>query len=114
MAESIPNLAKEPVKQVQEALSLKQDVRKETIMKTHNKTSNYPTGLMAKKKNQTQKTEYKQEKWVSWWFSGEESTCQCRKHGFDPWSRKGIPEPLVAAKQLSMWATAPESESNNY
>ena len=55
MAESIPNLAKEPVKQVQEALSLKQDVRKETIMKTHNKTSNYPTGLMAKKKTKHKK-----------------------------------------------------------
>ena len=36
MAESIPNLAKEPVKQVPEALSLKQDVRKETVTKTHN------------------------------------------------------------------------------
>ena len=23
-----------------------------------------------------------------WWPSGEESTCQCRRHGFDPWVRK--------------------------
>ena len=22
------------------------------------------------------------------WFSGEESACQCRRHGFDPWVRK--------------------------
>ena len=22
------------------------------------------------------------------WFSGKESTCQCRRHGFDPWVRK--------------------------
>ena len=23
-----------------------------------------------------------------WWFSGEESTCQCRRHGFYPWVEK--------------------------
>ena len=22
---------------------------------------------------------------IPWWFSGKESTCQCRRHGFDPW-----------------------------
>ena len=22
------------------------------------------------------------------WLSGRESTCQCRRHGFDPWSRR--------------------------
>ena len=22
---------------------------------------------------------------LPWWFSGKESTCQCRRHGFDPW-----------------------------
>ena len=21
---------------------------------------------------------------LPWWLSGEESTCQCRRHGFDP------------------------------
>ena len=25
---------------------------------------------------------------LPWWSSGKESTCQCRRHGFDPWSRK--------------------------
>ena len=25
---------------------------------------------------------------LPWWLSGRESACQCRKHGFDPWSRK--------------------------
>ena len=25
---------------------------------------------------------------LSWWHSGRESACQCRKRGFDPWSRK--------------------------
>ena len=24
----------------------------------------------------------------SWWLSSKEFTCQCRSHGFDPWSRK--------------------------
>ena len=32
-----------------------------------------------------------------WWLSGKESACQCRGHGFDPWSRK-IPR---AVEQLS-------------
>ena len=25
---------------------------------------------------------------LSWWLRGKESTCQCRRHGFDPWVRK--------------------------
>ena len=25
---------------------------------------------------------------LPWWFSGGESSCQCRRHGFDPWSRR--------------------------
>ena len=25
---------------------------------------------------------------LPWWLSGKESTCQCRRCGFDPWSRK--------------------------
>ena len=39
-----------------------------------------------------------------WWSSGEESTCQCRGHGLDSWSRK-IPH---ATGQLSPWATTTE------
>ena len=35
--------------------------------------------------------------WLPWWLSGKESTCQCRRHGFDPWSGK-IP---YAAEQQS-------------
>ena len=34
---------------------------------------------------------------LPWWNSGQESTCQCRGHRFDPWPRK-IPH---AAEQLS-------------
>ena len=41
---------------------------------------------------------------LSWWLSGKESTCQCRRHGFDLWSRK-IPR---AAEQLSLCATTIE------
>ena len=33
---------------------------------------------------------------LPWWLSGKESACQCRKHRFDPWSRK-IPH---ASEQL--------------
>ena len=25
---------------------------------------------------------------LPWWFSGKESTCQCRRREFDPWVRK--------------------------
>ena len=45
-------------------------------------------------------------KWVGlpWWRSGWESACQCRGHGFEPWSGK-IPH---AAEQLGPWATTAE------
>ena len=33
---------------------------------------------------------------LPWWLSGKESICLCRRHGFDPWSRK-IPD---AVEQL--------------
>ena len=26
--------------------------------------------------------------WLPRWFSGKDSTCQCRRHGFDAWVRK--------------------------
>ena len=41
---------------------------------------------------------------LPWWRSGWESACQCRGHGFEPWSGK-IPH---AAEQLSPWATITE------
>ena len=44
-------------------------------------------------------------KWgLPWWCSGWESACQCRGHGFGPWSGK-IPH---AAEQLGPWATTTE------
>ena len=41
---------------------------------------------------------------LSWWLSAKESSCQCRRHGFHPWSGK-IPR---AVEQLSPWATTTE------
>ena len=41
---------------------------------------------------------------LSWWLSGKESACQCRRHGFDPWSRKI----LHVAEQLSPCPTTIE------
>ena len=41
---------------------------------------------------------------LSWWFSGKESACQCRRHGFDPWSGN-IPR---AMEQLRPCATTME------
>ena len=38
---------------------------------------------------------------LPWWCSGWESACQCRGHGFEPWSGR-IPH---AAEQLGPWAT---------
>ena len=44
-------------------------------------------------------------KWgLPWWRSGWESACQCRGHGFEPWSGK-IPH---ATEQLGPWATITE------
>ena len=41
---------------------------------------------------------------LPWWRSGWASACQCRGHGFEPWSGK-IPH---AAEQLGPWATMTE------
>ena len=41
---------------------------------------------------------------LPWWLSGKESAYQCRRHGFNPWSRK-IP---YATEQLSLWAPTTE------
>ena len=41
---------------------------------------------------------------LPWWHSGWESACQCRGHGFEPWSGK-IPH---AAEHLGPWATITE------
>ena len=44
---------------------------------------------------------------LPWWLKGEESTCQARRHGFDPWCGK-IPRTM---EQLSLCATTTEPVS---
>ena len=56
-----------------------------------------------------QPNQHKKSWWIincglPWWRSGWESACQCRGHGFEPWSGK-IPH---AAEQLGPWATITE------
>ena len=41
---------------------------------------------------------------LPWWRSGWESACQCKGHGFEPWSGR-IPH---AAERLGLWATITE------
>ena len=41
---------------------------------------------------------------LPWWLSGKESACQCRRHWFDPWSRKSP----HAVKQRSLCASSSE------
>ena len=41
---------------------------------------------------------------LPWWRSGWESACQCRGHGFEPWSGRIS----HATEQLGPWATAAE------
>ena len=41
---------------------------------------------------------------LPWWRSGRESACQCRGHGFGPWSGKIA----HAAERLGPWATTTE------
>ena len=43
---------------------------------------------------------------LSWWLSGKEFPCQCRRHGFDSWSGR-IPH---ASEQLSLCSRAPEPQ----
>ena len=46
---------------------------------------------------------------ASQWFSGKEAACQCRRHEFDPWSRK-LPQAMELTKPThhSYWASALE------
>ena len=52
----------------------------------------------------------KQKQGLPWWRSGWESACQCRGHGFEPWSGR-IPH---AAEQLGPCATATEPACHKY
>ena len=52
---------------------------------------------------------------LSWWLRGKESTCQCRRHGFQPWLGK-TPTCCGTTKPVhhSYWACALEPENCNY
>ena len=71
-------------------------------MTTRKRTRGHAVGRQ-KRKLFSQFTTTTSEK-LPWWLSGEESACQCRRHGFDPWSGK-IPH---AVEQLSQRATTIE------
>ena len=47
--------------------------------------------------------------WTPRRLSGKESVCQCRRHGFNPWSQR-IPH---AMGQLSLWTTTTEPVLRN-
>ena len=47
---------------------------------------------------------------LCWWSNGWDSACQCRGHGFHPWSRR-IPRVMG---QLNLWAPTIEPSSCNY
>ena len=47
---------------------------------------------------------------LPWWHNGWESACQCRGHGFEPWSGK-IPH---AAEQLGPCTTTTEPSRHKY
>ena len=47
----------------------------------------------------------KERQGFTWWLSGKESACQCRRYGFHPSSNK-IPH---GEQQLSLWATTTET-----
>ena len=51
---------------------------------------------------------------LPWWLSGEESTCQCRRHGFDPWSRKILYAVVTKSVSYNCWACALEPRRHNY
>ena len=41
---------------------------------------------------------------LPWWLSGKESTCQCRRCGFDPWVRKiPLEEEMITHSSILAW-----------
>ena len=58
----------------------------------------------------TRKCEVPRSEGLPWWLRGEEPACQCRRHGFNPWSGKIS----HAKEQLSPCAWALEPRNHNY
>ena len=60
-------------------------------------------------------TSFKSSSRASWWLSGKESTCQCRRHGLDPWSRQDSTCRRVTKPVCRNYrACALEPRSHNY
>ena len=65
-------------------------------------TAGYPSpGILHQEAEPSKYLDLKASGKLFWWYSGKDATCQCRVHGFNPWSGK-IPH---AAGQLSPCAT---------
>jgi len=48
---------------------------------------------------------------IPWWLSSKESTCQCRRHGFDPWIGKITVENKMATQSsILAWEIPWEEE----
>ena len=82
----------------QAEISASWDINQEELRQFLNALSTVLNALPAHSKDGERFVELKKEgSGLPWWCRGWESTCQCRRHGFDPWSGK-IPH---AAEQLS-------------
>ena len=78
-------------------------VWRDTIREQMSSTLHPPnTSLTFRSRGQKQRR--KSPPGLPWWRSGWESACQCRGHGFKPWSGR-IPH---ATEQLGPWATTAE------
>ena len=51
---------------------------------------------------------------LPWWLRGKEFTCQCRKRGFNLWSRKIPYAAETKPVHHNYWACAPKPGSHNY
>ena len=47
---------------------------------------------------------------LPWWHRGKESTCQCRRHGFDPWVWKIPLEEEMATHSNNLAQKTPWAE----
>ena len=57
---------------------------------------------------------FKEEKsGLPWWLSGKESTCQCRGHGFSPWSRK-IPHEAPVSRDCAPQQEKPHNAKSSH
>lgn len=52
---------------------------------------------------------------LAWWLSGAETICRCRRHGFDPWTRRTPCDPeLLSPRATIIEPVALEPGCHNY